>query len=85
MEYYSAMKKNKMMPYAATRMERETLILSEVRERKIPYGITYIWNPIYGTNIPFHKKETHRLGEQIRGCQGGRGRSGIDWEFGVNR
>ena len=29
-EYYSAMKKNKIMPFAATRMELETLILSEV-------------------------------------------------------
>jgi len=29
MEYYSAIKKNEIMPFAATRMERETLILSE--------------------------------------------------------
>ena len=34
MEYYSAMKKNKIMPFAATWMELETLILSEVRKRK---------------------------------------------------
>ena len=30
MEYYSAIKKNKIMPFAATWMELETLILSEV-------------------------------------------------------
>ena len=30
MEYYSAIKKNKIMPFAATWMEQETLILSEV-------------------------------------------------------
>ena len=34
MEYYSAIKKNKVMPFAATWMELETLILSDVRNRK---------------------------------------------------
>ena len=35
MEYYSAIKKNEIMPFAATWMELETLILSEVvRKRK---------------------------------------------------
>jgi len=34
MEYYSAIKKNQIMPFAATWMEPETLILSEVRKRK---------------------------------------------------
>ena len=33
-EYYSAMQKNKIMPFAATRMGLETLTLSEVRKRK---------------------------------------------------
>ena len=33
MEYYSAIKK-KIMPFAATWMELETLILTEVRKRK---------------------------------------------------
>ena len=34
MEYYSVIKKNKIMPFAATWMELETLIPNEVRERK---------------------------------------------------
>ena len=34
MEYYSAIKKNMIMPYAATRMQLEILILSEVSQRK---------------------------------------------------
>ena len=34
MEYYSAIKENNIMPFAATWMELETLILSEVRNRK---------------------------------------------------
>ena len=34
MQYYSAIKKNKIMPYAATWMQLEIVILSEVRKRK---------------------------------------------------
>ena len=33
-EYYSAIKKNKIMPFAATWMELESLILSEVRQKE---------------------------------------------------
>ena len=32
MEYYSAIEKNEKMPFAATWMDPETVILSEVRE-----------------------------------------------------
>ena len=35
MEYYSAIKKNKITPFAATWMQLEMIILSEVRKRKI--------------------------------------------------
>ena len=35
MEYYSAMKKNKIIPFAATWMELEMIILNEVRQKKI--------------------------------------------------
>ena len=34
MEYYSAIKKNKIMPFAAAWMEPETLILSEVSQKE---------------------------------------------------
>ena len=34
MEYYSAIKNNKRMPFAATWMELETLILSEVSQKE---------------------------------------------------
>ena len=37
MAYYSAIKKNKIMPFAATWMELETLILSEVKKEKDKY------------------------------------------------
>ena len=41
MEYYSAMKKNKIMPFAATWMQLEILTLSEVR-KKNKYPMSHI-------------------------------------------
>ena len=55
------------------------------RKKQIPYDITSIWNLINGTNEPFHRKETHELGEQTCGCQGAGGGSGMEWGSGVNR
>ena len=34
MEYYSAIKKNEIMPFAATWMDLEIIILSEISQRK---------------------------------------------------
>ena len=34
MEYYSAIKKNEIMPFAATWLELETLILNEVSQKE---------------------------------------------------
>ena len=34
MEYYSAIKKNKLMPFAATRMDLQIIILSEVSQEE---------------------------------------------------
>ena len=34
MEYYSGIKKNDIMPFVATWMELETLILSEISQKK---------------------------------------------------
>ena len=39
-EPYSAIKNNEIMPFAATRMLLEIIILSEVRQRQISYDIT---------------------------------------------
>ena len=38
------------MPFGATWMDLEIIILSEVRERQIPYDVTYTWNLKYDTN-----------------------------------
>ena len=46
MEYYSAIKKNEIIPFAATWVEVEIVILSEVSQtkREVLYDITYMWN-----------------------------------------
>ena len=42
MEYCSAIKKNEIIPFAATRMDLEIVVLSEVREGQISYNILYM-------------------------------------------
>ena len=71
--------------FAATSIEVETLILSEVHKRR---KTNTIWYHLYlesniRTNEPFHIKENHGLGEETCGCRGGGERSGMDWEFGL--
>ena len=64
-QWNTAIKKNKIIPLAATWMELETLILSEVsqKEKDKYHVISHIWNLIYCTNERFHRKENHGLGE----------------------
>ncbi|WP_229734726.1 DUF1725 domain-containing protein, partial [Cellulomonas carbonis] len=42
MEYYSAIKKNEILPFATTWMELEGIMLSEIRERQISYDFTHM-------------------------------------------
>ena len=53
------------MPFVATWMELEILILSEIsqKEKDRYHMFTYNRNLIYSTNEPFHRKENHGLGE----------------------
>ena len=46
MEYYTAIKKNEIMPFATTWVDLEIIILSEVSqtERQKSYDITYMWD-----------------------------------------
>ena len=46
MEYFSAIKKNEILSFAATWMNLENIILSEVvRQRKTNMrSLTYVWN-----------------------------------------
>ena len=59
MEYYSAIKKNKIMPFAATLMDLEIIILSEVSQtEKNKYTTSLIWNLKNDTNELIYKTET---------------------------
>ena len=57
MEYYLAIK-SEILPFAATWMDLENIVLSEVRQRQILYNITYIWNLKNNTSELIHKIET---------------------------
>ena len=59
MKCYTGIKQKKIMPFTATWMQLETIILSEVRrEGKMPYDITYLWNLKYDTYESGYKTET---------------------------
>ena len=60
MEYYSAIKKNKIMPFAATWMDLEIVTLSEVSQtekRQTPYDVAYTWNLQMAKNEAIYKTE----------------------------
>ena len=49
MEYSLAIKKNEILPFATTWMELESIILREIRERKISYDFTHMRTLRYKT------------------------------------
>ena len=59
MEYYSAIKKNEIMPFAATRMDLEMIILREVSQTKKDkyYMISFMWNLKNNTNELIYKTD----------------------------
>ena len=60
MEYYSAKKKNEIMPFAATQMDLEIVRLSEVsKTEKDRYHMTpHMWNLKYDRNELIYETET---------------------------
>ena len=58
MEYYSAMKKNDVMLFAATWMELEIIILSEVRRGSHLYDVTYMWSLKYDATELIYKTDS---------------------------
>ena len=71
---YSTIKKNEIMPFAATWMQLDILILSEIkseRVRQIPYDITYMWNLKCGTNAYIYETEIDSHRQQTLLAKGG--------------
>ena len=84
MEYYSSIKKDEILPFAATWMDLENIILSEVSqtEKDKYYIISYICRilKIIQMNIYIKLKQTHRHRKQTYGYQrggGGRDKLGV--------
>ena len=71
------------MPFAATWVGLETLILSKVsQKKKIPYDITYLWNLKYETDDPSKNTETdHGQRKETWGSQGGKRKKWDGWVF----
>ena len=67
LEYYSAIKKNEIIPFAATWMDQEIIILSELSqtEKDKYHDITYMRNlkKMIQMNLFTKQKQTHRLRE----------------------
>ena len=60
MDYYSAIKRNEIMPSAAIQMDLE-ITISEAksdRERRISYDITHMWNLIFNSDTNIYTTET---------------------------
>ena len=66
LEYYSAIKKNKIIPSVATRMDIKIIILSEVSRTKtnIRYHLYTESKIRIQTDVFMKQKQTHRHGKQ---------------------
>ena len=53
MEYYSAIIRNKIMPFAATRMQLEIILLNEVSQKDKYHMMLIMWNLKYGKGLPW--------------------------------
>ena len=83
LEYYSAIKKNGIMPFATTWVNLESIILCEIRERQIQFDFTCMWNLKSKTNEQ-NKMKTHSWVRRTNKClpEGtgrGVGGGGNDW------
>ena len=70
MEYYSAIKKNEITPFAAAWMDLKMIILDEISQTEKDesyYCITYMQNfkKMIQMNIFIEQKQTHRVRERI--------------------
>ena len=89
MEYYSAIKKDVIIPFVGTWMDLEIIILSEVNlysEKLIPYDIAYMWNLKIMIQINLFTKQNRLrdLENELLVTRGEGWDGGMDWEFGTD-
>ena len=75
-EHYSATKGGEIISVAATQMDLEVIILSEVSQKEkdmLLYDITYMWNQ--NMTLIYEQKQIHRHREQTCDYQRGEGKS----------
>ena len=86
-EYYSAVKKNEIVPFAATWMDIQIIILSEVSQKeKDKYHISLtcrIYN-MTQVNSSVKQEQTHRHRTDLWEVEGLQDR-GVDWKFGISK
>ena len=70
MEYNSAIKKNEILPFAATWMDLENIILNEVRQRKTNIIYQCLWNLKNDTNELICKREIDSQIQKTKGIAG---------------
>ena len=76
--HYSVIKKNEVLPLAATWMDSEILHREKRagRERQILYDVTDMWSLKINTNESMYKTEKDSQRKQIYAYQRGRGEEG---------
>ena len=79
-------KKNKIVPFAATWMKLETLILSDVsqKDKDKYYMISLISGTSYTVQMDLSTEKKIMNLEYSPNCQGGGEGSGMAWDLGVN-
>ena len=70
MQYYSAIKKNEIMPSAATGMDLEIVTLSEVSLKKTNFITILLTCRIFKKGTNEFTKQSYKCRKQINGYQG---------------
>ena len=88
MEYYSAIKGNEIMPFAATWMNLEIIILSDKshKERQILYDIAHLWNLKRGYKWTYLQNSSIYRATDVENkwLLGVRGKRGINWGWRIH-